>query len=185
MANLLRLVTTTRGLAASVAAGLCLVLVSQVASAELTSRDVQVVARTLGFLETPLTGTLAMGIVHDPGNTSSRQQAESIVAMLGGGLRVGNLQLRPVLVPLAEMAGAQVDFFLMTEFLGRSAATVPMLLHERQLTCITTDLQQVRDGFCVISVQSAPRVEIVVNSVAAELSGTRFSTVFRMMIKEI
>ena len=163
----------------------CLCMTSLAASAAVTSKDLQIVARTLGFLETPLTGDLNVGIVHDPDNTSSRQQAESIADMLGSGLRVGNLQLRPVLVPIAEIANAQVDFFLMTEFIGEASASLPALLNARKLPCITTDMQQVRNGICVIGVQSAPKVEIVVNRSAASLNATSFSTVFRMMITEL
>jgi hypothetical protein len=162
-----------------------LLLFSITAGAGVTNRDLQVVARTLGFLETPLTGNLNMGIIYDPANTSSRQQAQQIAAELGAGLRVGNLQLRPVLVPLAEAASARVDFFLMSEFLGASASVFAAHTGQRKLPCVTTDLQQVRDGHCAIGVQSAPKVSIVVNRAAAATSAIRFSTVFRMMITEL
>jgi hypothetical protein len=42
----------------------------------------------------------------------------------------------------------------------------------------------VRDGTCAIGVRSHPRVEILVNHAAAEASGIRFSTSFRMLITE-
>jgi hypothetical protein len=171
---------------AKLVAGACVMLASLDAAADVTTRDLQVVARTLGFLETPkLTGQLNMGIVHDRGNTSSRRQAESIAAMLSGGLQLGSLQLRPVLVPLGEVADARADFFLMTEFLGDAAMAFPALLRKRQVPCVTTDMQQVRNGICVIGVQSSPKVEIRVNSEAASRTGTRFSTIFRMMVTEL
>jgi hypothetical protein len=169
---------------ALLAAGACLALSSVSAGADVTAGDLQIVARTLGFLERPLTGELNMGIVHDSGNTNSRRQAELIADMLDRGLRVGGLQLRPVLVTVGEAADASVDVFMMTEFLGDSAAGFPAVLDHRQLPCITTDMQQVRNGICVIGVQSAPKVEIRVNSESAGRTGTRFSTAFRMLIKE-
>jgi hypothetical protein len=46
-------------------------------------------------------------------------------------------------------------------------------------------MQQVRNGICVIGVQSSPKVEIRVNSEAASRTGTRFSTIFRMMVTEL
>lgn len=152
--------------------------------ADVTARDMQVVARTLGFLETPLSGSVSMGILHESSDPASRLQAERIAGMLGAGLRVGNLQLTPLLVPLSEAASVQVDFFLLTESLGTATAELPALLASRRLTCITTDLDQVRDGSCAIGVRSAPKVEILVNRNAASASGTLFSTAFRMMITE-
>jgi hypothetical protein len=172
------------GRLALLVAGACLALSSLGAGADVTAGDLQIVARTLGFLERPLTGELNMGIVHDSRNPNSRRQAELIADMLNRGPRVGGLQLKPVLVTVGEAADARVDLFMMTEFLGDAAASFPAVLDHRQIPCITTDMQQVRDGICVIGVQSAPKVEIRVNSETASRTGTRFSTAFRMLIKE-
>jgi hypothetical protein len=50
---------------------------------------------------------------------------------------------------------------------------------------VTTDLNQVRDGVCLMGVRSSPKVQIVVNRAAANASGITFATVFRVMITEI
>jgi hypothetical protein len=51
--------------------------------------------------------------------------------------------------------------------------------------CITGDVAQVEAGHCVLSVQSDPRVQIVLNRALAADYGIGFATAFRMLIHEI
>lgn len=163
----------------------CLLLPAHAAHAEVTARDLQIVARTLGFLDPPLTGEVDVGIVFDAGSTRSSNEAQSINRLLGSGLTVGNLRLKPVLVPLARAASANVHFFLLAEASGEGTDQLRPVVQNRQLPCLTTDLEQVRNGNCAVGIQSAPKVEILVNREAAAASGVGFASVFRMMIKEL
>jgi len=149
--------------------------------AEVTPTDLQIAARALSFMEKPLTGVLRVGIVYAPDSPRSRRQAEDIEKLLGAGLKSGNVEMRPTLVSLADVGHANVDFYFMTEFVGSNPALA--LLKNRP--CVTTDLEQVRSGTCLMGVRSSPRVEIVVNRAAAQESGISFATIFRVMITEI
>jgi hypothetical protein len=149
--------------------------------AEVTPTDLQVAARALSFMEKPLTGALRVGIVYAPDSPRSRRQAEDIEKLLGAGLRSGNVEMRPTLVSLAEVGAANVDFYFLTEFVGER----PALAALKSRPCVTTDLDQVRRGMCLMGVRSSPRVQIVVNRAAAQESGISFATIFRVMITEI
>jgi hypothetical protein len=155
------------------------------AQAEVTARDLQIAARTLGFLDPPYTGDIRMGLVYDPGSTSSAQQAEAVRRLLEGGLAVGNLRLLPVLVSLTDASSTDVNIFFLIEDVGANTHALQALFAERKLPCLTTDLEQVRAGVCAVGIQSVPRVEILVNRAAAGASNTRFASVFRMMIVEL
>lgn len=162
-----------------------LALFSSAAQADVTTRDLQIAARTLGFLDPPFTGAIRMGLVYDAGSTRSSQQAEEVRRLLGSGLTVGNLRLQPLLVPLEEISSANVHMFFLIEGAVDDAHALQLLLAGRKLPCLTTDLEQVRAGVCAIGIQSTPKVEILVSRAAAGAANTRFASVFRMMVVEL
>ncbi len=155
------------------------------ASAEVTVTDLQVMARALSFMERAPSGVIDIGIVHVPSNPASLRQAREIQSTMGNGMRVGNLTMRPVLVPLGSAGNAGVDLFLLTEHLGPAATPLAAIAADRRMPCVTVDLEQVREGACVIGIRSRPRVEILVNRSAAGDSGVAFATAFRMMVTEL
>jgi hypothetical protein len=158
------------------------VLATPAAVAEVTAQDLQIAARALSFLQKPLSGEVAVGIVYAGGNPQSLEEAERLQSLLSAGLKVGNITLKSTLVPLAEASRASVGVFFLTTGLGTEAQSLAAVSRARHLPCFTTDLLQVAVGRCAVGVRSQPKIEIVVNHVAATASGTTFSTVFRMMI---
>lgn len=163
-----------------------LLVLGSPARADVTTADVQVAARAISFVSNPLSGTVRVGIVYAAGNPKSVQQAQSLRGMLGNGLRVGRLELRPVLLKSTDIAGADVDLFFLTEFM--TANETPKLLgtsSAKPVLCVTNDIAQVRSGACVMGVRSRPKVEVFVNRASATASNTNFSTVFRVMITEL
>jgi hypothetical protein len=168
--------------------GACLMMLSVTAlpvKADVTTTDLQVIARALSFVERPLSGTVNVGIVHIPGNPASLREARAIQTAMGRSLRVGNLTMQPVLVPLENAASANVDLFLLSDHAGPAAKVLPEIAESRRMPCVTLDIVQVRDGTCAIGIRSRPRVEIFVNRAAATSSGVTFATAFRMMITEL
>lgn len=147
--------------------------------------NLQVLARTLGFMDPPMKGRLKVGILYDPASTAATRDANALAGQFAGGLRSGGLVLEARLVPIAEAGRADVDLFLLSRGNGARAAAVPPVLKARKLPCLSTDLDQVRAGHCTIGLQSAPRVEIILNTGLAADSDMAFASVFRMMIKEL
>ncbi len=170
---------------ATLAMGLWLLLAPSAALAQTSAQDVQVAARALSFLQTPLTGEVTVGIVYIRNNPQSADEAQTLQRLLGSGLIVGNITLQSVLVPLDEAAKANVRLFLLVPGVGAQAQSLADISRTRHLPCVTTDLAQVRAGRCAAGVRSKPTIEILVNRAAAAASGMAFSTVFRMMVTEI
>ncbi len=163
----------------------CLLLASVPARAQVTTSDLQIAGRALGFLEKPMSGDIVVGIVYAADNAQSRREAENLQRLLGSGLKVGNVTLQPSLVSTADVARSNVRLFFLTPGLGGQASVVAAASRARSVPCITTDIAQVREGLCAMGVRSRPKIEILVNRTAAKDSSTAFSTVFRMMITEI
>jgi ABC-type uncharacterized transport system substrate-binding protein len=173
----MRIHTVILSLVASLATGAQL-------NAEVTQTDLQIVARALSFMQEPPTGAVRVGILYSPSTTLSREQAENVQRMLGNGLKVGSVELKPVLVQLADAATAKVDIFLLTENVEKAEAEAAGIRGTKH-PCVTTDMSKVQSGICLMGVRTQPRVQIVVNRAAAAASGVTFATVFRVMITEI
>lgn len=159
-------------------------LCADAAVTELAPQDLQIIARTLGFLNPPLAGELRVGIVYDPSSTAASLEANKVRTLMSESPNAGSLKLQPVLVTFAEAAGANVDLFLLTAGNGQLAAELPAILENRKLPCFCVELEAVRAGFCTVGIQALPRVEILVNSKLAHDSDLTFASVFRMMVKE-
>lgn len=153
--------------------------------AQTEARDLQVLARTLGFMDPPMGGRLRVGVLYDPSSTAATRDANNIVSLMQGGLRSGGLTLDAELVPFGAAGAAEVDLFLLAQGNGDRAAGVLPILKSRKLPCLSTDLDQVTSGHCTVGLQSSPRVEILLNTALASASDVAFASVFRMMIKEL
>jgi hypothetical protein len=152
---------------------------------EILTQDLQIAARALSFMERPLTGVVHAGIVYSAKDQRSVRQADELQRMLGRSARFGNLELRAVRVEIGEVARAKVDVLLLTDYIGDADARRADLSGTRSVPCVTTDIQQVRDGVCMMGIRSTPKVEILINRAAAAKSGVKFATVFRMLITEL
>ena len=163
----------------------CLVLFGASARAQFTLNDLQIAGRALGFLEKPLSGDVKAAIVYAPEDPRSVAEADALKGLLGDGLRVGNVKLVPVLVPVAELGRADVAlFFLTAGITDAGTKSVTAAAMAKHTPCITTDLAQVRAGVCAMGVRAQPKIEIFVNRAAAARTNLAFSAVFRIMITE-
>jgi len=162
----------------------CAVFAFGTAHAQFTMSDVQIAGRALGFLEKPLQGLVTAGIVYSPMNPQSMREAEALKDMLGDGLRIGNITLRPVLVSVTDVPHSSAALFLLADGVD-DVTLVADAARTKKIPCITTDLAKVKSGSCAIGVRSQPKIEILVNRNAATGSQLSFSAVFRMMITEI
>ena len=163
---------------------ICAAFASGAAHAEFTLSDLEIAGRALGFLEKPMQGQVTAGIVYSPSNPQSEREAQALKDMLGDGLRIGNVTLRPVLVPVADVQHSTAALFLLTGGVEDSAPLADAA-RIRRIPCMTTDLAKVKSGSCAIGVRSQPKIEILVNRNAASGSDLKFSAVFRMMITEM
>lgn len=155
------------------------------AGAEVSDTTLLVAARALSFLQHPLQGEVIVGIVYQPLNAQSLLEAKHLDALMADGFRAGQLVLRSRLIPLDELQGSNVGLYFLTSQLGPAATALAQLDRSRKIPCVTTDIDQVKDGNCAMGVRALPRVEILVNRAAAAASGMTFSEAFRVMITEL
>lgn len=152
------------------------------AAASLSAQDMQVLGRALAFLQPPPRGGgIAVVFAHD--NAASRQDAETIVALLGDGLRSGGSLLRPMLRDSASLAAGGFSVLVAAE--AANGEAVLAASRANHALCVTGDLAAVQAGACTMAIRSAPRVEVVISHAAAAAAGIEFVAAFRLMVREI
>jgi hypothetical protein len=148
------------------------------------AKDVQVAVRALGFLESAPHGDVVLGIVFDPGKPATVAERDALMAALGGGMPAGDLKVTgsPIEVGKVGAAGNVAALYLTT---GINYAEVAAAASGKKILTISGDKACAQGGQCVMSVVTAPTVEITVNHNAATEVGASFKAAFRMMIHEI
>ncbi|WP_339336836.1 hypothetical protein [uncultured Maricaulis sp.] len=150
--------------------------------AETTQRDLEVIGRALSFVEGASGSDRTVAIVYDP---ASEAEAQALASAMSGGLSAGRVTLNARLVPMGDtgsLGGADAAVLL-----GGAAgdAGVFSAASAAGVMTVSTDMGCVQSAQCVMGVQSAPSVRIVVNRGAADSSSVSFAAAFAMMIEEI
>ncbi|MEJ0058363.1 MAG: hypothetical protein WDM79_01670 [Terricaulis sp.] len=154
------------------------ILLTAQAQAATTARDLQVIARAVGFIDGLPRGAVDVAIVDGPG-------ADALFAALGRGVTAGGVTLNPRRVSVGALASSGVRVIIVPEGQTASHAAISAAAARLGAVTLSTDMGCVRSGRCVVGVSASPRVEIVVSRAAARLSRVSFSQAFRVMIREI
>jgi hypothetical protein len=153
--------------------------------AAVTARDIQVAGRILALTADPPSGDVQMGIVYDPANPTSMQDERALMAILGNGLMVGDVNLVPVPITIAQIASYTTDIIFLTTGLGAYAFKAGNQANREKILCITPDLAATQAGFCAVSLQIDTKVHITINQAALAASNVSFSEAFMLMVNEI
>lgn len=162
-----------------------LLFVTGRAAAIVMPQDLQIAARALGFLAKPPSGEVRVAVVYAADSPQSVQEADHLMQMMGNGLTVGNITLKPTLVSVDALSRVRAGLIFLSPGVGSKGSLVAAASRSAQVPCVTTDLSQVQSGNCAIGIRSAPEIQILVNRAAATATGTTFSTIFRVMITEL
>ena len=169
----------------AVGTAMCLALCApQIAyCASLTSKDVKIVAKTIGFLDpAPAGGVVA--IVYSGSNAASLADANALVSEFGDGVAITGGTVTAKAVEGASLGdGSGYVAVILAD--GGPAAPAMAAAKARKIPCITSSMALVQAGQCIIAVQSEPKVNITINHAAAVAAGLGFASAFQMLIHEI
>lgn len=147
-------------------------------------QDVQIAGRVLHFQEGRVSGKINLAIVYNMNDASSQTEAATLAGLLGRGLLVGDLVLRPHLVDQASLAdGRSFDAVFVAAAVDGSLVLAS--IHKHRIPCLTRHLVYIEASVCTVAIISAPIVTIVVSAKNAATVGIRFATAFRMMVREL
>ncbi len=148
------------------------------AQAVTSTRDLQVIARAVGFVSGLPRGVIDVAVVDGPG-------ADALIAAMGRGISAGGVTLNPRRVSVDELGASAVRVIIVPRGQDASHAAIAAAAAELHAVTISTDTECVRSGRCVVGVSTSPRVEIVVSRAAATAAGVSFTQAFLVMIREI
>jgi len=170
---------------ASIAAIIAISALSPSASAGFNAKDAQVLGRTLGYVGDGMTGIAVVGIVFEPADHTSQQEAEVVRAVIGDGLATGRIRLQARLIPVEQIATANgLNALYLTPGLAESAEAIVGAARRLRIPTISDDMACVASGRCVVGFSSEPTVQILLNQEAAEQIGVHFLQAFRMLVRE-
>lgn len=157
-------------------------LLSAPSFAETSQRDLEVIGRALGFVEGVSGPDRTVAIVYD---AASEAEAQALVESMAGGLSAGRVTLNARLVPMDDPSGLSGSHAAVLLGSASGDAGIFSAASSAGVMTVSTDMGCVQSGQCVMGVQSAPSVRIVVNRDAASASSVSFAAAFAMMIEEI
>ncbi|WP_420403265.1 hypothetical protein [Nisaea sp.] len=152
--------------------------------AGMSERDLQVAARTFGFVSGIPKGEIVVAIVHDPADAASKAEADELNGLMGGGLKVAKHNLKPKLVPVSALDFSGTQVAIVTSGLSGSFAPVFAAASAANVMTISTDFACVDSKQCVMGVAAQPAVKIQVSQAASKATGLEFSQALKMMITE-
>ena len=143
-----------------------------------SAKDLETIARAVGFMNNGPTGAVSVDVVFDPANADSAAHADEVIGLLAGG--VGSK-----VTLTGKKVSAAGDITSRVIFLTRGAGSLygPALNTAAGNNGITvsTDDACLGNG-CVLVVKTQPSVDILVSTAAAAKTNTEFASAFSMMI---
>jgi hypothetical protein len=163
-------------------AALWLICAAPAEAASLTSRDVQIIAKVLGFLD-PVPAGGVVAVLYASGNEQSKADAAAVVALFGDGLASEGRKITAKAID-ARLFGDGSGYVAIILAAGATNADVSEAKIHGLLSIAAADAL-VQAGHCVMVVHASPRVEITVNRAAAQAAGVGFTAAFGMLVHEI
>jgi hypothetical protein len=151
--------------------------------ASFAAKDLQILGRAVAFMQPAPPPDAVVAIAYAAGNAASRQDADAIAALIGGGLPAGHIVLRPRVVDVNGLEAG--GFHVVIAAAGADGPRLNAAARAARALCVTTDVEAVRSGLCAMAITSEPRVKILVNHEVSAAAGIDFATAFRMMIQEM
>ncbi len=168
-----------------IAANITLFAFAVPARAQFTSRDGQIIARTLSFDEAVKPGLVEIGIVYAPDRPASADHAEIVRAAIGDSLVAGRITLKARLISVDQLHDADgIAAMYVTSDLGPHLDDAAAAARRLHVPTISKEMACVQSARCILAFSSQPAVEIVLNHDAATSAGVRFNQAFRMLVRE-
>lgn len=155
------------------------------ACAGFTSKDGQVLGRTLAFVGDGLSGPVTVGVAYMTGDNASTAEAELVRAVIGDEMVTGRVRLRARLVSIDQLPSMTgVDAIYIPSSLVSKAAAVSRTAERLHIPTLSATLACVDQNTCMVGFVSEPSVQITLARDAAERAGVHFVQAFRMLVRE-
>ena len=150
-----------------------------------TLKDVKIGIHVIDFVTNAPPGRAGIGIVYDPRNRESAEDAQAISDSLSSAAVKLPGGLKPVLVDIRDLDDAvNLRAVIVADHMKTFYDALAEYGRQTRTLVMSSDLDCARSGKCTVGIASTPRVEVIVSSRQAQASGIQFSEAFRMMVTE-
>ena len=165
--------------------GMALVIATPTWS-QTTNRDIAVAAKVFNFLETSLSGNTPVYIIFDPNNAASSADADAILSAISSSPKAGKVTMEPQKVEIGNLGSvASPGIIFVAQGMAASHSDIHALAAQKKLISVSTDIDCVRSGQCVVGVASKPKVQIFVNESASRATDIVFKSAFLLMVETL
>lgn len=149
--------------------------------------DITVGLKTLPLLSNKISGAAVMAVIYDPANAASKADADSVVAAVGDGIDApGGVKVTTMLVATSELSKlSQVKLAFIAGGLKNSFDQIAAAAASNGVLTMSTDLDCVKSGKCVLGIVSTPSVDIYFSKTAADNAKIGFASAFAMLAKQV
>ncbi|HBH26032.1 MAG TPA: hypothetical protein DDX54_01315 [Rhodospirillaceae bacterium] len=148
-----------------------------------SGKDLEVLAKAVGFIQGGPTGSVPVAVLYDPGVAASSAEADAVSGLLAGGVGGGKVTLTDGgKVEIGALPATPGAVFFVTQGLGAHHGAILAKVTEVGGLTLSTDEACLLAGACVFVVKTEPSVDILVSSKAAGATNTELASAFSMMI---
>jgi hypothetical protein len=170
--------------AALVASMLCPSAESFAASQGEVKKDIQVAARTFGFIGGVPKGSLDVAIIYDETNAASQEEATILQGLMGGGMKAGKHKLTSTLVPASDAGSISANLAFVTTGLSGQYDSIFAATSGKSILSVSRDFACTAAQKCVMAITAKPKVKIEISRSAAAASGLKLASALKLMVTE-
>jgi len=145
-----------------------------------SKRDIETIAKVIGFINNGPVGHVEMAVVYDPNNPDSVAHANDVMSWAAGGVG-SKVTLFAKKVTMSSVKSTSAPVLFLTR--GTSAVYDAALARAKENKGLTVSTDDKCLGLgCVLVVRTSPHVDILVSTAAVNQTGAKFASAFSMMI---
>jgi len=150
-------------------------------------KDITVGLKALPLLTDKISGSAVAAIVYDASSPASSADAEAIKAAIGSGIAApGGVNISAIMVPTSDLSKlSQTKIAFIAKGTSAAFGAIASAASSNKVLTISTDLDCVKAGKCILGVVSEPSVEIYYSKSAGDAANIGFSQAFAMLVKQV
>ncbi len=149
-----------------------------------SKKDLQILGRALGFIESGPIDNVKIGLVYTDNHPRSSREADLILAIIGNGIQSGKINLQAEKIHARDAANARNPVLFLTEGIEEHFSSIFSAVSARGIITVSTHDTCLNTNHCVMVIKSEPTVDIQLSAAGAAATSVSFSSAFRMMVTE-
>ena len=156
------------------------------AFSQMNNKSIDVLGRALPFIPHIKIGDQKVGIVFDPESPVSKSEKDILMQRLGKGYTIGKYTLVGHTVKVTELDQlVHLDIIIVTNGIELFQGRIFKKAQDHHLLTVSSDMDCVLRGNCVLGIAVSPKVKMVLNGRARAECRINFAQALRLLLQEV